>query len=180
MSRMEFEIEIAAAQKHARKPVAGHTCTHGAVASLDTLPALGPQQVRLSSLSMRSGPRAVLRELAQKWRRAWRCSQGASRTKLSTPLLHPPSITIVKMDLAHAENAAAPRRKARPRATTACSTCRSRRTRCDNRKPSCGFCRNHGLSCHYDEVAQQPRSRYTNLLYALLDTLTRCTVSRSN
>ncbi|KAK5173248.1 uncharacterized protein LTR77_001929 [Saxophila tyrrhenica] len=63
--------------------------------------------------------------------------------------------------MSHADETAAARRqrKARTRATAACSTCRGRRTRCDNQRPSCGFCRNNGLDCHYDQTPQQPPSR---------------------
>ncbi|KFY28435.1 hypothetical protein V491_00467, partial [Pseudogymnoascus sp. VKM F-3775] len=37
----------------------------------------------------------------------------------------------------------------RQRATMACEMCRSRRTKCDMRKPSCSFCDEHGIVCNY-------------------------------
>ncbi|CZR69216.1 uncharacterized protein PAC_19116 [Phialocephala subalpina] len=37
----------------------------------------------------------------------------------------------------------------RHRATLACDTCRSRRTKCDGRKPNCSFCEQHGILCNY-------------------------------
>ncbi|KAM0417096.1 hypothetical protein ACHAPT_012934 [Fusarium lateritium] len=51
------------------------------------------------------------------------------------------------------------RRKARTRTTTACSACRARRTRCDSRKPDCGFCRARGLKCHYEQSEAAPTTR---------------------
>lgn len=53
------------------------------------------------------------------------------------------------------------RRRTRTRTTTACSACRARRTRCDSRKPDCGFCLARGLKCHYaqSESAPTPTSR---------------------
>ncbi|PVH89130.1 hypothetical protein DL98DRAFT_96650 [Cadophora sp. DSE1049] len=39
--------------------------------------------------------------------------------------------------------------RARPRATLACEMCRSRRTKCDGRKPSCSFCEDHDILCKY-------------------------------
>ncbi|KFY37225.1 hypothetical protein V494_04862 [Pseudogymnoascus sp. VKM F-4513 (FW-928)] len=37
----------------------------------------------------------------------------------------------------------------RQRATLACDMCRSRRTKCDMRKPTCSFCDEHGIVCNY-------------------------------
>ena len=39
---------------------------------------------------------------------------------------------------------------ARTRAVTACERCRSRKTRCDNRRPSCGYCFKLGVPCLYE------------------------------
>ncbi|KAI5780042.1 hypothetical protein EDC01DRAFT_730818 [Geopyxis carbonaria] len=39
--------------------------------------------------------------------------------------------------------------ESRKRATTACSTCRSRKTRCDNVRPKCSYCANKGAKCRY-------------------------------
>jgi hypothetical protein len=44
----------------------------------------------------------------------------------------------------------APKRR-RMRASIACRLCRERKTRCDNRRPSCGYCRLHGATCHYPD-----------------------------
>lgn len=41
---------------------------------------------------------------------------------------------------------------ARRRAVLACDTCRSRRTKCDGRKPACSFCEEHGIPCNYRSV----------------------------
>ncbi|KAL5353104.1 hypothetical protein ACLOAV_001134 [Pseudogymnoascus australis] len=38
---------------------------------------------------------------------------------------------------------------ARQRSTLACDMCRSRRTKCDMRKPTCSFCDEHGIVCNY-------------------------------
>src|SRR5690349_21194568 len=35
----------------------------------------------------------------------------------------------------------------RKRAVTACQVCRARRTKCDNKKPSCSFCERVGAKC---------------------------------
>ncbi|KAH8586028.1 vegetative cell wall protein gp1 [Bisporella sp. PMI_857] len=46
----------------------------------------------------------------------------------------------------------------RKRATTACEACRSRKTKCDNAKPSCRYCASAKLACTYTRsngVAQQ-------------------------
>ncbi|KAF8861092.1 hypothetical protein BDZ45DRAFT_587382 [Acephala macrosclerotiorum] len=37
----------------------------------------------------------------------------------------------------------------RKRAVAACQTCRSRKTKCDNRRPICSFCENSGANCIY-------------------------------
>ncbi|KAH6874019.1 hypothetical protein B0T10DRAFT_588156 [Thelonectria olida] len=50
------------------------------------------------------------------------------------------------------------RRRARTRTTKACSACRARRTRCDSRKPDCGFCLARGLKCHYEQSEPAPTS----------------------
>jgi hypothetical protein len=39
---------------------------------------------------------------------------------------------------------------ARTRGITACQKCRSRKTRCDNQRPSCGYCAKLGVSCLYE------------------------------
>ena len=43
----------------------------------------------------------------------------------------------------------------RQRATLACEMCRSRRTKCDGRRPACSFCEGHGIQCTY-RIAAPP------------------------
>ncbi|RAO71707.1 uncharacterized protein BHQ10_007719 [Talaromyces amestolkiae] len=40
----------------------------------------------------------------------------------------------------------------RKRALAACLPCRARKTKCDNIKPTCGFCTNHGAQCTYADT----------------------------
>lgn len=46
----------------------------------------------------------------------------------------------------------------RKRATLACQFCRLRKTKCDNVKPVCGFCKYHNARCVYgaDEIHEEP------------------------
>jgi hypothetical protein len=44
----------------------------------------------------------------------------------------------------------------RKRAVTACQVCRSRRTKCDNKKPSCSFCEQVGAKCITSSVDLSP------------------------
>lgn len=56
---------------------------------------------------------------------------------------------------AQASNRPPPRGTAsypRKRAVAACQTCRSRRTKCDNKRPSCSFCDKVGAQCIYATV----------------------------
>ncbi|CZT41704.1 uncharacterized protein RSE6_01477 [Rhynchosporium secalis] len=59
-----------------------------------------------------------------------------------------------------ATNMSSPR--PRPRATLACEMCRSRRTKCDGRKPTCSFCDDHNIPCKYRDPAA-PASSKTEL-----------------
>ncbi|KAH7137590.1 hypothetical protein EDB81DRAFT_70979 [Dactylonectria macrodidyma] len=59
------------------------------------------------------------------------------------------------------------RRRTRTRTTKACSACRARRTRCDSRKPDCGFCLARALKCHYEQSEQPPTSRVEMELAAI-------------
>jgi hypothetical protein len=59
-------------------------------------------------------------------------SQGSSSTKRSASI---------------SRGSAAYRRK---RAVTACQVCRARRTKCDQKKPSCSFCESIGAECNSD------------------------------
>ncbi|KAI0142993.1 hypothetical protein GGR57DRAFT_495403 [Xylariaceae sp. FL1272] len=58
----------------------------------------------------------------------------------------------------------------RQRATRACETCRSRRTRCDGRKPSCFFCEQHDIVCTY-RAPDPPASRQETELAAIRERL---------
>lgn len=44
----------------------------------------------------------------------------------------------------------------RTKAPSACLVCRTRKTKCDNVRPVCGFCQRTGGDCHY---AESERSR---------------------
>lgn len=59
----------------------------------------------------------------------------------------------------HPSQPKAPRKRPRSRVTTACSTCRGRRTKCDSQKPSCGYCRIRGFDCQYESTPAVPHSR---------------------
>ncbi|RDL40565.1 Uncharacterized protein BP5553_00544 [Venustampulla echinocandica] len=67
------------------------------------------------------------------------------------------------------------RAKTRTRNAIACDTCRSRRTKCDSRRPSCSYCRSRGIDCHYQPAVEAPASRFEVELAAInqrLDHLT--------
>lgn len=56
----------------------------------------------------------------------------------------------LKLEAAMARRRPAPRGTAaypRKRANRACQVCRARRTKCDNKKPSCSFCEKVGAKC---------------------------------
>lgn len=55
------------------------------------------------------------------------------------------------------------RGKKRTRSNIACDMCRARRTRCDNKRPSCSFCRSRSLICRYQEDPEAKASRYVVL-----------------
>lgn len=50
------------------------------------------------------------------------------------------------------------RRTNRRRALTACQLCRARKTKCDNKRPSCGSCSVSGASCIYTEPVDNSSS----------------------
>ena len=52
--------------------------------------------------------------------------------------------------------------RARPRATLACEMCRSRRTKCDGRKPSCSFCADHDILCKYRDPLTPAPTKYVS------------------
>ncbi|KAI1259478.1 hypothetical protein F5Y18DRAFT_409614 [Xylariaceae sp. FL1019] len=58
----------------------------------------------------------------------------------------------------------------RQRATRACETCRSRRTKCDGRKPTCLFCEQHDIVCTY-RAPEPPASRQEIELAAIRERL---------
>lgn len=45
------------------------------------------------------------------------------------------------------------KREIRTRAPTACQTCRLRKTRCDNTRPTCSYCAVQGMECNYPETS---------------------------
>lgn len=45
------------------------------------------------------------------------------------------------------------KREIRTRAPTACQTCRLRKTRCDNARPTCSYCSVQGVECNYPETS---------------------------
>ncbi|KAJ5749293.1 uncharacterized protein N7511_010989 [Penicillium nucicola] len=47
------------------------------------------------------------------------------------------------------------KREIRTRAPTACQTCRLRKTRCDNVRPTCSYCAAQGVECNYPETSPQ-------------------------
>ncbi|KAJ5613273.1 hypothetical protein N7510_006467 [Penicillium lagena] len=57
----------------------------------------------------------------------------------------------------------------RKRAVAACQLCRRRKTKCDNVRPTCGFCENIGASCVY----QAPETDYSSFDPAALALLER-------
>ena len=44
----------------------------------------------------------------------------------------------------------------RRRALQACEACRAKKSKCDNERPSCGSCRQHGVECVYKGVPFVP------------------------
>jgi hypothetical protein len=44
-----------------------------------------------------------------------------------------------------------PQKLSHSRGITACQTCRNRKTKCDNRRPACGYCAKSGTDCNYIE-----------------------------
>lgn len=57
------------------------------------------------------------------------------------------------VDQPHAEQAdpRIPKQRTWSRASSACQTCRGRKTKCDNERPICGYCRRVGATCTYIE-----------------------------
>ncbi|CAK7213458.1 Zcf27p [Sporothrix bragantina] len=56
----------------------------------------------------------------------------------------------------------------RTKAPSACLVCRTRKTKCDNVRPVCGFCQRTGGDCHYNE---SERSRFDPASLAILQQL---------
>lgn len=50
----------------------------------------------------------------------------------------------------------------RKRAPTACDSCRSRKTKCDNVKPACGSCVRTGIECYYSGLEEKELSLYVD------------------
>ncbi|KAJ0329218.1 hypothetical protein COL5a_004454 [Colletotrichum fioriniae] len=65
----------------------------------------------------------------------------------------PPGRSSSGVDHAHLEQAdpRMPKQRTWSRASSACQTCRGRKTKCDNERPICGYCRRVGATCTYIE-----------------------------
>ncbi|KXH41359.1 hypothetical protein CNYM01_10773 [Colletotrichum nymphaeae SA-01] len=65
----------------------------------------------------------------------------------------PPGRSVSGVDHAHVEQAdpRMPKQRTWSRASSACQTCRGRKTKCDNERPICGYCRRVGATCTYIE-----------------------------
>ncbi|RSL48318.1 hypothetical protein CEP51_015648 [Fusarium floridanum] len=57
----------------------------------------------------------------------------------------------------------------RRRSVTACTVCRGRKSKCDNKRPSCSFCQSVGATCVYEEL----RSDFSNYDSASLHIINR-------
>ncbi|KFZ02170.1 hypothetical protein V500_00408 [Pseudogymnoascus sp. VKM F-4518 (FW-2643)] len=60
---------------------------------------------------------------------------------------------------------------ARKRAVTACQHCRARKTKCDNQRPTCGFCASSDLDCQYED--RKDHSSFDPASLEMLDRLNR-------
>ncbi|PVH98507.1 hypothetical protein DM02DRAFT_682156 [Periconia macrospinosa] len=73
---------------------------------------------------------------------------------MSEPIYHSPDEPSPQ-DLAVDASATGSRVRAsyrRKRAVQACLTCRARKSRCDGRRPQCGFCAGINSDCHYPDI----------------------------
>jgi hypothetical protein len=70
--------------------------------------------------------------------------------------------------------AAYPRR----RANKACQVCRARRTKCDNKKPTCSFCEKIGAKCIVSPTDLSSFDPASLLILERLDDLKQCLVSQ--
>ncbi|KAH6681338.1 hypothetical protein B0J14DRAFT_613334 [Halenospora varia] len=61
----------------------------------------------------------------------------------------------------------------RKRAVTACQVCRARRTKCDQKKPSCSFCESIGAECNSDPASQSTFDPASIAIIERLDHLQR-------
>src|ERR1700744_5815207 len=59
----------------------------------------------------------------------------------------------------------------RKRAVTACQLCRSRKTKCDNQRPSCGTCVSLDVRCNYRDRTSNDLSTFDPASLAILDRL---------
>ncbi|PMD17904.1 hypothetical protein NA56DRAFT_578013 [Hyaloscypha hepaticicola] len=59
----------------------------------------------------------------------------------------------------------------RQRTTLACEICRSRRTKCDGRRPTCSFCEGHGIQCTYQSAAPPVPSKNELEIYTIRERL---------
>lgn len=58
----------------------------------------------------------------------------------------------------------------RQRASLACDMCRSRRTKCDGRKPTCSFCKGQGIACKLQNPSSSNAFQVTPLAGSSLST----------
>jgi hypothetical protein len=68
----------------------------------------------------------------------------------------------------------------RKRAVTACQVCRARRTKCDNKKPSCSFCEKVGAKCITSSVDLSPFDPASLKILERLDELEDILLSRQS
>ncbi|KAH0610253.1 uncharacterized protein H6S33_011780 [Morchella sextelata] len=61
----------------------------------------------------------------------------------------------------------------RKRAPTACDSCRSRKTKCDNVKPACGSCVRTGIECYYSGLEEKELSLYESTSLRILEGIER-------
>jgi len=57
----------------------------------------------------------------------------------------------------------------RRRALQACEACRSKKSKCDNDRPSCGSCVQHGIECIYKASNMAPTYMFTVFIALMID-----------
>lgn len=59
----------------------------------------------------------------------------------------------------------------RKRASTACLFCRQRKTKCDNTRPVCGYCRYHRAKCIYEDENPEEKAPYDEASQEIIERL---------